>query len=134
MCVELYQNQVKTECVIKTGSALDSLLAGGFKTGSVYEVYGLPGVGKSQLCMSLAVSCSLEHGKQSVLYIDTKNDLSPERMLEILQELKYPCFFSLLSFLNGFLTYHTIDGHFIDNKIIDITLLKYRIIWWLNTG
>ncbi|XP_023341520.1 DNA repair protein RAD51 homolog 4 [Eurytemora carolleeae] len=85
MCVELYQNQVKTECVIKTGSALDSLLAGGFKTGSVYEVYGLPGVGKSQLCMTIAVSCSLEHGKQSVLYIDTKNDLSAERMLEILQ-------------------------------------------------
>ena len=84
-CLELYQKHVRTECIIKTGSALDNLLPGGFKTGSVYEVYGLPGVGKSQLCMTLAVSCALEFKGKSVLYIDTKNDLSAERILEILQ-------------------------------------------------
>lgn len=60
---------------------LDMLLGGGVPIGSLFEICGAPGVGKTQLCMQLAVSVQLPAafgglGGQS-LYIDCEEASSP---------------------------------------------------------
>ena len=66
---------------------LDQMLRGGFKTGFIYEIFGLPGTGKTQLALTLASQCVLSKFKQSnVVYMDTKNDFKIERLVEILRE------------------------------------------------
>jgi len=84
--LDIYQKRIQDEIVLKSGSPeLDSSLKGGFKTGNVYEVFGQAGTGKTQLCFSLAVEGIIHDNVIEVGYIDTKNDLSPERILQILQ-------------------------------------------------
>lgn len=85
--LEIYQRRVQDEIVLKSGAShLDTnILQGGFKTGYIYEVYGLAGAGKSQLCFSLAVEGIRAAAGMGVCFIDTKNDLAPERILQILQ-------------------------------------------------
>jgi len=72
---------------LSTGiSALDTLLDGlGLKPSLIYEVYGVCGVGKTQLCFSLATAAAFQ-GRGDVIYFDTKNDFSPHRVFEIAQD------------------------------------------------
>lgn len=58
---------------------------GGFESRAVTEIYGAFGSGKSQICFSSTVSAAAMGRK--VLYIDTENTYSPERIEEI-AELK----------------------------------------------
>ena len=82
--LECYQSQLERDVLVTTGShSLDSLLAGGLKGGQVYEVYGYPGTGKTQLCLTAATSCLRSGG--NVVYIDTKGDFCGDRMIEILR-------------------------------------------------
>ena len=68
---------------LKSGiSSFDHILDGGFKGGLVYEVYGLPGGGRTQLVLHLAAKNALQ-GYNS-LYIDTKNDFCIDRFSEII--------------------------------------------------
>jgi len=85
--LEIHHRNVQREIVFKTDcSSLDNILTGGgFKTGNIYQVFGSAGVGKSQLCFSLAVSGVLCAKEVQVFYLDTKNDLVAERILQILQ-------------------------------------------------
>lgn len=85
--LEVHHRNVQREIVFKTDClSLDNILTfGGFKTGNIYQVFGSSGVGKSQLCFSLAVAGVLCRKEVEVFYIDTKNDLVAERILQILQ-------------------------------------------------
>ena len=52
---------------ITTGSTeLDQLLAGGFETGSITEIFGEFRTGKTQLCHQLCVSCQVRFGGISI--------------------------------------------------------------------
>ncbi|XP_049936524.1 DNA repair protein RAD51 homolog B-like isoform X2 [Nymphaea colorata] len=73
---------------ITSGSReLDKSLEGGFKTGSIAEIYGKYGSGKTQLCHTLCVTCQLPldrgGGEGKALYIDTCGTFMTERLLEI---------------------------------------------------
>merc|ERR1711933_254564 len=74
---------------ITTGSKkFDELLNGGIETGSITEIYGENGCGKTQLCFTLAVTCQLPvekgGGEGKCLWIDAgKGDFSPERLIQI---------------------------------------------------
>jgi len=84
--LDLYQKIIQDEITLRSGSPeLDSFIRGGFKTGNIYEVFGQAGTGKTQLCFSLAVEGILHDNGIEVGFIDTKNDLAPERILQILQ-------------------------------------------------
>lgn len=68
--------------------ALDTLLGGGLALGSVTEVCGKPGSGKTALCMQVAANAALP--KQSVgglqsqcLYIDTEGSFCPSRLYDM---------------------------------------------------
>ena len=59
------------------------MLGGGIQTGEVTEIAGMPGAGKTQLAMQLAVNAALpiQHGgvAGSTIYIDTEGSFSAER-------------------------------------------------------
>jgi len=71
---------------ITTGSKnLDQILQGG--AGSITEIFGEFATGKSQLCMTMAVSCQLpiERGgaEGKCMYIDTEGTFRSERLLAV---------------------------------------------------
>lgn len=76
----------KREKVIKinTGSkAFDTLMGGGFETGSITECFGEFGSGKTQLAHILAVSCQKNDPDAVAVYIDTENTFRPERIQQL---------------------------------------------------
>ncbi len=66
---------------ISTGSVcLDRLLGGGLETGTVTQIFGASGTGKTSICLMIANS-AINQGYK-VAYIDTEG-ISPERMNQI---------------------------------------------------
>ena len=59
---------------------IDELLGGGFESGTVTQLYGEAGSGKTNICLQVAIGCA-QNGK-SVIYIDSEG-FSPERFLQI---------------------------------------------------
>jgi DNA repair protein RadB len=68
--------------------SLDKLLGGGFKSGTLSQIYGEPGTGKTSICLQTAIANAKIDGLH-VLYIDTDNR-SEERYLQILDESESP--------------------------------------------
>ncbi|AEA48093.1 DNA repair and recombination protein RadB [Archaeoglobus veneficus] len=62
---------------------IDSLLGGGFETGTITQIYGASATGKTSLCLMLAYNTALRFGK--VAYIDTEG-LSGERVKQIFEK------------------------------------------------
>ncbi|BES88275.1 unnamed protein product [Nesidiocoris tenuis] len=78
---------------LTTGSSeLDRLLGGGIETGSITEIFGEFRTGKTQMCLTLAVTCQLPidngGGEGKCLYIDTEGKFRPERLLAIAERFK----------------------------------------------
>lgn len=81
--------RIETECRV-----VDHLLNGGIECGSITEIYGENGAGKTQMSHTLAVQVQrpIEDGGLAVkgeapplvLYIDTENTFRPERIMSIL--------------------------------------------------
>ncbi|KAL4424690.1 hypothetical protein ABPG77_004497 [Micractinium sp. CCAP 211/92] len=67
---------------------LDDALFGGLPAGSVTEVVGPAGLGKTQLCLQLSVLACLERQASggSVVYLDTEKKFSSRRMAQIARE------------------------------------------------
>jgi len=68
---------------VKFNDELDLFLQGGIKCGHITEFSGSPGLGKTQLCLQLAISNSLMGKVNGVLYIDSEGAFSPTRLLQI---------------------------------------------------
>lgn len=62
--------------------SIDELLGGGFESGTVTQLYGEAGSGKTNICLQGAVECT-KQGKTAI-FIDTEG-FSPERFLQIAQ-------------------------------------------------
>jgi RecA/RadA recombinase len=60
--------------------SIDELLGGGFESGTVTQLYGEAGSGKTNICLQAAVECARK-GKK-VIFIDSEG-FSPERFLQI---------------------------------------------------
>uniref|UniRef100_UPI00358E1F53 DNA repair protein RAD51 homolog 2-like n=1 Tax=Myxine glutinosa TaxID=7769 RepID=UPI00358E1F53 len=89
--LEIKQQHKQQSAFLPTSLAsLDNALCGGLACGSVTEVSGPPGCGKTQLCMMLSVLATLPMrmgGLDSpVIYIDTEGAFSPLRLMEIAQK------------------------------------------------
>ena len=75
---------------VTTGSKeLNSIMQGGFETGSITELYGEFRTGKTQLCHTICVTCQLPleqgGGAGKALYIDTEGTFRPKRIAAIAQ-------------------------------------------------
>lgn len=60
--------------------SIDELLGGGFESGTVTQLYGEAGSGKTNICLQVAVECARKGRK--VIFIDSEG-FSPERFLQI---------------------------------------------------
>jgi DNA repair protein RadA len=84
---KLYEKR-KQEERISTGSKnLNDLFVGGIETGSVTEIYGEYGSGKTQLCHTLSVLVQQSRSEGGLngkaIYIDSENTFRPERIVSI---------------------------------------------------
>ncbi len=91
----LLQKRMQAIKITSGSKDVDALLGGGFETGSITEVYGQFGSGKSQIAHVLAVRAQLplEEGgaNGSVIFIDTEGTFRPERIIQIAEPLKMDC-------------------------------------------
>ncbi|XP_042637081.1 DNA repair protein RAD51 homolog 2 [Orycteropus afer afer] len=80
-----------------TLSALDEALHGGVACGSLTEITGPPGCGKTQFCIMMSVLATLPTNmgglEGAVAYIDTESAFSAERLVEI-AESRFPRYFN----------------------------------------
>ncbi|KMS64517.1 hypothetical protein BVRB_019470, partial [Beta vulgaris subsp. vulgaris] len=70
---------------------LDRILGGGFAIGLLTEICGLPGLGKTQLCMQLACTVqippTMQGNQGEAIYIDCEGSLVAQRQLQIAEAL-----------------------------------------------
>ncbi|KAI7845396.1 hypothetical protein COHA_001101 [Chlorella ohadii] len=74
---------------LRTGlGPLDAALLGGLPAGSVTELVGAAGLGKTQMCLQMCVLGCLERQAEgaSVVYLDTEKKFSGRRMTQIARE------------------------------------------------
>lgn len=85
---DYYDGLMTRFSILSTGCKnLDELLDGGLYTGDVTEIVGAAGTGKSQICMNIALSTSME-AKKYVIYIDTGGSFCGERIKQLLEGCK----------------------------------------------
>ena len=65
----------------------DNLLGGGFESGSITEIAGENGSGKTQISHQLAVNCIKQFGKE-VIWIDTEGTFRFNRIIQMCEPLK----------------------------------------------
>ncbi|XP_078110268.1 DNA repair protein RAD51 homolog 3 [Sander vitreus] len=85
--LELLQKEEEMKSIVTFSSQLDAALGGGFPVGKTTEICGAPGVGKTQLCLQLAVDVQVPQcfggvGGQ-VVYIDTEGSFLLQRVVDI---------------------------------------------------
>ncbi len=78
--------EAKCFCVSTGSTELDALLGGGFPSGCLNEIYGEYRTGKSQVCMTMAVTAQTDQhsgrpGK--VFYVDTEGGFRASRIEQI---------------------------------------------------
>ncbi|NXG68639.1 RA51D protein, partial [Baryphthengus martii] len=82
---DLYEELKSSTAILPTGSpSLDQLLDSGLYTGEVTELMGAPGSGKTQVCLGIAASLSLDL-KQHVLFLDSTGGFTASRLYQMLQ-------------------------------------------------
>ncbi|XP_054640506.1 DNA repair protein RAD51 homolog 3 [Dunckerocampus dactyliophorus] len=85
--LDLLQKEEELKSIVTFSSRLDNVLGGGLPVGKTTEVCGAPGVGKTQLCLQLAVDvqvppCFGGLGGQAV-YIDTEGSFVVQRVIDL---------------------------------------------------
>ncbi|XP_070767151.1 DNA repair protein RAD51 homolog 3 [Enoplosus armatus] len=85
--LELLQKEQELRSIVTFSSQLDAALGGGLPIGKTTEICGAPGVGKTQLCLQLAVDVQVPQcfggvGGQ-VVYIDTEGSFLLQRVVDI---------------------------------------------------
>lgn len=93
--LELLEREQTLGAIVTFCSDLDCILGGGVPVGKTMEVCGAPGVGKTQLCMQLAVDvqipvCFGGLGGQ-VAYIDTEGSFFVQRVADMAQAAVEHC-------------------------------------------
>ncbi|XP_047034308.1 DNA repair protein RAD51 homolog 3 isoform X1 [Helicoverpa zea] len=93
---ELWQRETSLPSVASFSQSLDSILGtDGFQLGSMTELLGLPGSGKTQLCLQLCASVQIPKDlgglDAEALYVDTNTHFTLSRFREILSATLLKC-------------------------------------------
>ncbi|XP_029994107.1 LOW QUALITY PROTEIN: DNA repair protein RAD51 homolog 3-like [Sphaeramia orbicularis] len=85
--LELLQKEAELKSIVTFSSQLDAALGGGVPVGKTTEVCGVPGIGKTQLCLQLAVDVQIPEcfggvGGQA-LFIDTEGSFTVQRLVDL---------------------------------------------------
>ncbi|NXE24883.1 RA51D protein, partial [Ardeotis kori] len=82
---DLYEELKSSTAILSTGNpSLDQLLDSGLYTGELTELMGVPGSGKTQVCLGIAASVSLGL-KQHVLFLDSTGGFTASRLYQMLR-------------------------------------------------
>ena len=76
--------------------SLDKIFSGGLKSGTITEITGLRGTGKTQLALQFSIEPLINNKK--IFFVDTTVEFRPERFLQMLQSRNLSA--SLLENLN----------------------------------
>ncbi|XXQ33580.1 DNA repair protein RAD51 like protein 3 [Plasmodiophora brassicae] len=89
--LDLLRQRSNVECIISLCPDLDTIMGGGCQIGQITELCGLPGVGKTQLCMELACTVQIPkdlHGVEGeAVYIDAEGGMMPLRLHQMAESL-----------------------------------------------
>lgn len=88
--LQLLHASAGSPSALRTGHVkLDEHLRGGLPTGSVSELVGPAGVGKTQLCLTVAARAILDGAERGarVVYVDAEHSFSPVRLIRLLQNI-----------------------------------------------
>ncbi|XP_047982723.1 DNA repair protein RAD51 homolog 3 [Salvia hispanica] len=84
---DMLHEEESSKCITTSCSNLDEILGGGIHCKEVTEIGGVPGIGKTQLGIQLAVNVQIpaEYGGLGgkAVYIDTEGSFMVERVLQI---------------------------------------------------
>jgi len=84
---QILEEREKVEKITTGSKAFDTMIGGGFETGSISETFGQFGSGKSQVAHILAVTAQLPKEKGgingNVVFIDGESTFRPERIQQI---------------------------------------------------
>ena len=84
---QIYDNERSTKRIITFSPEMDKILGGGVAVGQVTEFCGVPGVGKTQLSMQLAINVQLaacfNGAAGEAIYIDTEGSFTAERCAQM---------------------------------------------------
>ena len=97
---------------IHTGStSIDRLLGGGIHTGTVTDIYGQSGAGKSQLCFTLCANYAKNSRQEDrILFIDTVGTFRPERISEIAGSRKSSTVLNKIMFVRALNVYDQMNA------------------------
>uniref|UniRef100_A0A803Q7G5 RecA family profile 1 domain-containing protein n=1 Tax=Cannabis sativa TaxID=3483 RepID=A0A803Q7G5_CANSA len=79
--MELLDDALRNKLVLSTGcDGIDLLLEGGLREGQLTELVGPSSSGKTQVCLQAASNVAKKQMGHRVIYIDTSNSFSPQRI------------------------------------------------------
>ncbi|XP_042264611.1 DNA repair protein RAD51 homolog 3 [Thunnus maccoyii] len=85
--LDLLQKEEELRSIVTFSSQLDAALGGGFPVGKTTEICGVPGIGKTQLCLQLAVDVQVPQCfggvEGQVVFIDTEGSFFVQRAVDI---------------------------------------------------
>ncbi|XP_028169570.1 DNA repair protein RAD51 homolog 3-like isoform X1 [Ostrinia furnacalis] len=93
---ELWQRETSFPSIPTFSQSLDSCLgSNGIQLGCLTELLGLPGTGKTQLCLQLCASVQIPSVlgglNAEALYVDTNTNFTPQRFKEIVSASQTKC-------------------------------------------
>lgn len=124
--LELYDLRSKQTRYIKTGIFdLDKCLKGGFLLGTITDICGVPGSGKTQFCMSCIIDSISSHQQadepSSIIYFDAEQKFDPVRFTQIAVE-RFPELYSTQNRLDA---PHLLDDLLKRVKVFSSCLILY---------
>ncbi|OAY81257.1 DNA repair protein RAD 4, partial [Ananas comosus] len=112
--VELLDDANRNKHVLPTGlEGIDVLLGGGLREGQLIEIAGPSSSGKTQVCLHSA-SCIADKG--SVMFLDTCNSFSPNRIACMVNQFSGPLFKEVESLSFSVLLFNVALGLIINAK------------------
>ncbi|XP_014271069.1 DNA repair protein RAD51 homolog 3 isoform X2 [Halyomorpha halys] len=92
---QLLRNEQMNEQIPTFSESLDKILGGGVQVGSLLQICGPPGSGKTQLvlqlCVNVQLPCALGGLESESVFIDTESTFSVDRLREIASGASYHC-------------------------------------------
>eukprot|EP01028_Stygiella_incarcerata_P005589 TRINITY_DN2348_c0_g1_i2.p1 TRINITY_DN2348_c0_g1~~TRINITY_DN2348_c0_g1_i2.p1 ORF type:complete len:343 (+),score=89.21 TRINITY_DN2348_c0_g1_i2:679-1707(+) len=89
--LDLLQEAEGMSKIVTFSPALDKLLGGGISVGCLTEICGVPGIGKTQLLMQLAINVQIPESvlgfDADCLFVDTEGSFTAERTLQMSQAM-----------------------------------------------
>ncbi|XP_028944274.1 DNA repair protein RAD51 homolog 4 isoform X6 [Malus domestica] len=112
--MELLDDVLHNKHVLSTGcEGIDLLLGGGLREGQVTELVGPSTSGKTQVCLLSAANVATKH-MGTVVYLDTGNSFSPERIVHFVGDISNHAFDQagqrvFQKVMNNILCHHVFD-------------------------